>query len=108
MTLRSTVSALFMASALLLAVGCQSSGGGPSASAPPHSAVVTTGNGVTTIYLPTSDGGVERLASAESPHCAQCDADIAAYFKGAALAPKCSSCGAIRTPVTVASGSGHN
>jgi hypothetical protein len=94
-------------SALVFVVGCQSGGAGSSASSAPRRAVVATGQGQTVVYLPTSDGGVERLASSDVPRCAQCEADAKQYFLTGELIPKCASCGAIRTPLVDYSRVGH-
>lgn len=88
----------------MLMVGCHSEQPSTAtASAAPQKAVlIQTGNGFTTVYIPNPNapGGVERLASdKEGPECKQCEADIAAYFNGAPLAPKCPVCGASRTPL---------
>ena len=97
-----------VACALVFVVGCQSGGAGVAASpAPTRAVVATTGQGQTVVYLPTPDGGVERLASADMPHCAQCEADAKQYFLTGELTPKCASCGAVRTPVTDYSHVGH-
>jgi hypothetical protein len=90
--------------AAMLIAGCHSEQpSGASASAAPQKAVlIQTGNGVTTLYIPSTSApeGVERLvADKEAPACRQCEADIAAYFSGAPLATKCPVCGASRTPL---------
>ena len=92
--------ALCVACALTIVAGCQSSNTGASANTAPTCAVLVTGQGSTVVYLPTSDGGVERLASADVPKCAQCEADAKHYFLTGELTPKCSTCGAMRTPLT--------
>lgn len=89
---------------MLLAVGCQS-GGSPAAStstAPQRAVLITTGNGMSTVYIPSSEGsgGVERLAGdKEAPVCKQCQEDAEAYFKGGPLSPTCPVCGASRSPL---------
>lgn len=90
--------------AAMLIVGCHSEQPpATTASAAPQKAVlIETGNGTTTVFIPSASapGGVERLAGdKEAPACKQCEADIAAYFNGAPLAPKCPVCGASRTPL---------
>ena len=97
-----------VACALTFVVGCQSGGGGAAASmAPTRAVVATTGQGQTVVYLPAPDGGVERLASADMPKCAQCEADAKQYFLTGQLTPKCATCGAIRTPLMDYSHIGH-
>jgi hypothetical protein len=95
---------LFVLCAAMLIVGCHSEQpSAASASAAPQKAVlIETGNGMSTVYIPstTSAGGVERLAGdKEAPVCKQCEADAAAYFSGSALSPKCPVCGASRSPL---------
>ena len=97
-----------VACALFFVVGCQSGGAGAAAPAVPTRAiVVTTGQGQSVVYIPTADGGVERLASADMPACAQCEADAKQYFLTGQITPKCSVCGATRTPVMDYSHVGH-
>src|SRR5947209_519131 len=93
----SATTALGILVALALGAGCQSAA--PSSATPPpqQAVLLTTGNGTTSVVLPRSDGGVTYLSSAKTDHCAQCESDVAAYFKGGALAPKCTVCGATRT-----------
>jgi len=90
--------------AAMLAAGCHSEA--PSATStsmtPRQAVLITTGNGTSTVYIPSSDssGGVARLAGEkESPVCKQCAEDAAAYFNGSALSPKCPVCGASRSPL---------
>lgn len=90
--------------ATLLIVGCHAEqpSSATAFAAPQKAVLIQTGNGTTTVYIPNSSapGGVERLAGdKEAPACKQCEADIAAYFNGAPLAPKCPVCGASRTPL---------
>jgi hypothetical protein len=92
----------------MFVVGCQSGGMGSSASSAPTKAVLVTGQGSTTVFIPTSDGGIERLASADTPKCAQCESDARHYFLTGELTPKCSACGAMRVPLTDYSKVGHN
>ena len=103
---RSTVVACVVC-ALVFVVGCQSGGAGAATSSVPKRAVLATGQGQTVVYLPTANGSVERLASADVPRCAQCEADAKQYFLTGELTPKCASCGAIRTPLTDYSQVGH-
>jgi hypothetical protein len=87
--------------AAFLAIGCQA-GGSPAASAPQRAVLITTGNGMSSIYIPSSEtsGGVVRLAGdKEAPVCKQCQEDAEAYFKGGPLAPTCPVCGASRSPL---------
>jgi hypothetical protein len=87
---------------LLLAIGCQGSGATPSAStmSPQKAVAITTGNGTTTVLIPSSDGtGVARLAGDSTPACKQCEEDSEAYFKGGTIAAKCPVCGATRVPL---------
>jgi hypothetical protein len=90
---------------LAVAGGCQSSGSGSSAAADPaptRAVIASTGNGTSTIYLPTGKG-VQTLSTAGGPTCDKCAADAAAYFQGGTLESKCPQCGAIRTTAI-----GHN
>jgi transposase-like protein len=99
-----TSGVLFVLCAAMLIAGCHSQEpSGTSASTAPQKAVlIETGNGMSTVYIPssTSAGGVERLAGdKEGPVCKQCEADAAAYFSGSPLSPKCPVCGASRSPL---------
>lgn len=97
MFIRSVAVAVSMLSLAFLA-GCQSSPmSTTSASAPRQAVLITTGNGTTAVYIPKTEGGTERLASAKIDRCPQCEADVASYFKTGVLAPKCNVCGATRT-----------
>ena len=84
--------------AITAVVGCQSTGGGAASSeaAPTKAVIASTGNGTTTIYLP-SGKGVQTLSTSGAGVCERCAADAAAYFQGAALDAKCPQCGATRT-----------
>lgn len=78
------------------------------ASSSPAKAVLSTGQGGTTVvYLSTAGGGVERLASADVPNCPQCEADAKKYFETGVLVPKCSVCGATHIPLIDYSNLGH-
>ncbi len=91
---------LACASILLVAAGCSSmSGGGSSTMSSPTKAVVTTGQGTTTVYVPAGDS-VTMLASDGAKKCPTCEADAAAYFKTGKLDPKCPVCGASRTALS--------
>jgi len=91
---------------LSLGVGCKS-GGEPSSSgttmtSPQKAIVISGGNGGgTRIFFPSQDGkSMETLSTEGTAECAQCRADAEHYFLTGEMAPKCSMCGATRTPVT--------
>jgi len=89
---------------LSLSVGCKS-GGEPSSStmtSPQKAIVISGGNGGgTRIFFPSQDGkSMETLSTEGTAECAQCRADAEHYFLTGEMAPKCSMCGATRTPVT--------
>lgn len=90
--------------ALALAVGCQSAPMGESAmskSSPPTKAVlVSSGQGSTILFIPQPDGSMAMLASGKMEKCAQCEADVASYFKTGKIDSKCAVCGATRAPLS--------
>lgn len=96
-----------LALGLLMAVGCQSTPTGSAPSAMAQRAVVITGGqaGAVTVLIPNADNSDVEVLSADGKAavCPDCKMAIQAYFRtGAALTPKCATCGAIRTPVTLA------
>ena len=106
-----SITASLLVIALFTAVGCQNAhtpASSDSAANPRSiwlsSSIVNTGNGTTTVYLPTSDGkGVKRLSSSNAAPCTDCDVAAAKYFETGEIAAVCPTCHATRVVV-----SGHN
>lgn len=90
---------------LIAAVGCQTGGSAPaeaSAPAPQKAVVITTGQGTTAVYIPsTNNAGVELLAADKqaATACKQCEEDVKNYFKTGVISAKCPVCGATRVPL---------
>jgi ribosomal protein L37AE/L43A len=89
---------------LMMAIvgGCASTSGSASTAMPQKAIVVTGGNsGGTAIFIPNADNtDVEMMSTTGEPMCPQCRADAIKYFQTGVLVPKCSMCGATRTPVS--------
>jgi hypothetical protein len=104
--------ALFVAA---IGAGCQNSATPSSQSmAPTQKALVISGgnSGGTVVLLPNADNtDVEMLSTSGTPMCDQCRQDAIKYFQTGQITPKCSVCGATRTPVNYtppAATAGHN
>ena len=88
----------------LLAGGCQSMGG---ESSPPKSAILITNHGHEEIFTVGQGGQVIAYTDGKAVHCAQCEADVKAYYLTGQIDPVCKVCGATRTVIPYDSTVGH-
>jgi hypothetical protein len=88
----------------LLAAGCQSMGGG---SSPSKSAVLITNHGHSEIFTAGQGGQIIAYTDGKAEHCAQCEADVKAYYLTGQIDPVCKMCGATRTVIPYDASVGH-
>jgi hypothetical protein len=101
MSFYSRILALGFAAMLMGVTGCMSSTPSSTSSMAPTKAIlITTGQGTTAVLVPNDSGGVTMLANGKIEKCAQCEADVATYFKTGHIDPKCPVCGATRTTLS--------
>jgi hypothetical protein len=91
----------------LLAVGCKSSMSMGSDSSAPKSAILINHGGHEAIYTVGQGGQIIAYTDGKVEHCAQCEADVKAYYMTGQIDPVCKVCGATRTVIPYDSSGGH-
>jgi hypothetical protein len=101
------VGSVFLIVFSLLAVGCKSNNMSMGSDSAPKSAILMNHDGHQVIFTVGQGGQIIAYTDGKVEHCAQCEADVKAYYMTGHIDSVCKMCGATRTVIPYDPSLGH-